>query len=58
MTYDQAVRRAQVTAWILAIIAVGAFLAASCHRVDDGSDALCLGVTTEHGLCVEWRKRR
>ena len=52
MTYDQALRRANVAAWILAIACV--WLASSCHHVDDGRSALCLGVTATRGICVEW----
>lgn len=57
MTYDQAMRRATVVAWILAIVGVGAVLASSCHHVDDGRSALCLGVTATRGICVEWAVR-
>jgi len=54
VTYDQALRRANVAAWILAIVCVCAWLASSCHHVEDGRSALCLGVTATRGLCVEW----
>lgn len=41
---------------IFAVVGVGVF-ASSCRRVEDGRDAVCLGVTATHGLCLEWRAR-
>lgn len=57
MTYDRAMRYANAVVWLLFLAAILTLCGSSCQHVDDGSDAICLGVTAEHGLCVEWRKR-
>jgi hypothetical protein len=59
MTYDRALRYVNAFAWLIFLASILTLLSSldSCHYVNDGSDALCLGVTAEHGLCVEWRKR-
>lgn len=41
----------------LAVTGLAITLASSCHHVNDGRAALCLGVTAQHGLCVEWAPR-
>lgn len=42
---------------VVTIAGIVMMLASSCHHVDDGRSAVCLGVTATHGLCVEWAPR-